>query len=80
MMSKTSVDTRATTYQFRSNMSYLENYMETIGSNIELFNLHVKNSRDGWNAQTIQLLSSRYRLKFEEYIETKEEIYLDDEN
>ena len=47
MMSKTSVDTRATTYQFRSNMSYLENYMETIGSNIELFNLYVKNSREG---------------------------------
>ena len=51
LMKKAIVDTRATTYQFRSSLNNLENYMGTINSNIELFNQHVKNAKEGLTAR-----------------------------
>ena len=87
LMAKAIIDTRATTYQFRSELSTLEAYMGTVGSNIELFNLHVRNARMGLKARgqsaddLILNLFKGYRAaadsKFVEYIETKEELYLD---
>ena len=69
LMAKTIIDTRATTCQFRSELSTLEAYMGTIGFNIEIFNLHVRNARMGLKARgqsaddlphSVQGLSSRY--------------------
>ena len=87
LMSKAIIDTRATTYQFRADLSSLDTYMSIIGSNIELFNLHVKNSREGLKARgetvddLILKLFTGYKAaadsKFVEYIENKKELYLD---
>ena len=87
LMQKAIVDTRATTYQFRSSLDNLENYMGTVNSNIELFNMHVKNSREGLIARgetvddLIMKLFKGYKAtsdtKFVEYIDKKEEAYLD---
>ena len=51
LMKKAIVDTRATTFQFCSSLDNFENYMGTINSNIELFKLHVKNSKEGLTAR-----------------------------
>ena len=88
LMAKAIIDTRATTYQFRADLSSLDTYMANIGSNIELFNLHVKNSREGVKARgetvddLILKLFTGYKAaadsKFVEHIENKEEYYLDE--
>ena len=90
LMSKAIIDTRATPYQFRAELSSLDTYMSTIGSNIELFNLHVKYSREGLKARgetvddLILKLFTGYKAaadsKFVEYVENKEEFYLDGNN
>ena len=87
LMSKAIIDTRATIYQFRAELSSLDTYMSTIGSNIELFNLHVKYSREGLKTRgetvddLILKLFTGYKAaadsKLVEYIENKEEFYLD---
>ena len=51
LMAKAIVDTRATTYQLRHNLSNLDNYMSTVNSNIKIFNVYVKNSVEGLNAR-----------------------------
>ena len=51
LMAKAIVDTRATTYQLRHNLSNLDNYMSTVNSNIEIFNVYVKNSVEGLKAR-----------------------------
>ena len=61
--------------------------MGTVNSNIELFNMHVKNSREGLIARgetvddLIMKLFKGYKAtsdtKFVEYIDKKEEAYLD---
>ena len=88
LMAKAIIDTRATTYQFRADLSSLETYMANIGSNIELFNLHVENSREGLKARgetvdgLILKLFTGYKVatdsKFVEYTKNKEEYYLDE--
>ena len=91
LMSKAIVDTRATNYQIKHNLANLENYMTNVNSNIELFNLHVKNSKEGLKARgeqaddLIMELFKGYKAAsdstFVEYIERKEERYLlDDED
>ena len=88
LMAKAIVDTRATTYQFRNNLANLDNYMTSVNSNIEMFNIHVKNTVEGLKARgesvddLMMLLFKGYKAasdsKFIEYISTKEERYLDD--
>ena len=90
LMKETIIDTRATTYQLRSSSKNLKNYMGTVKSNIELFNLHVKNAREGLNSRgesVNDLLVKPFKgcrtiayTNFVEYIEKKEEIYLDGED
>ena len=87
LMKKVIVDTRATTYQFRSSLDNLENYMGTINSNIELFNQHVKNTKEGLTARgesvndLLLKLFKGYKAtavtNFVEYMEKKEESYLE---
>ena len=86
-MVKAIIDTRATTYQFRHNLSNLDNYMYAVNSNIRMFNIHVKNSVEGLKARKekandlVMQIFNGYKAasdsKFIEYIETKEETYLD---
>jgi len=88
ILSKSVVDTTATTYQLRESLSALEDYMSHVNSNIELFNLRVKNDVEGLRARgetvddLIMKLFKGYKAaadsKFVAYIETKEESYLDD--
>ena len=62
--------------------------MTSVNSNIEMFNIHVKNTVEGLKARgesvddLMMLLFKGYKaasdLKFIEYISTKEERYLDD--
>ena len=47
ILSKAVVDTIATTYQLRESLATLEEYMNLVNSNIELFNLRVKNESKG---------------------------------
>ena len=87
LMSKAVVDTRATTFQFRHYLDTLDEYMINVGSNIELFNMHVKNVKEGLKARGEIIddlplkLFKGYRAtsdcKFVEYIEKKEEEYMD---
>ena len=86
-MAKTIVDTKVITYQLRHNLSNLDNYMSAINFNIDLFNIYVKKSIEWLNARgekvddlVMQLFhgyKSAIDSKFIEYIETKEEKYLD---
>ena len=87
LMVKAIFDTRATTYQFRHNLSNLDNYMSSVNFNIEIFNIYVKNSVEGLKARgekvddLVMQLFHGYKAvadsKFIEYIKTKEERYLD---
>ena len=88
LMVKAIFDTRATTYQFRHNLSNLDNYMSSVNFNIEIFNIYVKNSVEGLKARgekvddLVMKLFHGYNQdaadsKFIEYIKTKEEKYLD---
>ena len=51
LMQKAIIDTRATTYKFRTSLNNLSTYMGTVNSNIELFNHHVKNSVEGLSSR-----------------------------
>ena len=51
LVSKTQVDTAVTNYQFKSRLANLENYMGNINSNIEIFNSHVKDAKEGLSAR-----------------------------
>ena len=83
-MVKAIIDTRATTYQFRSELNTLEVYMDTVGSNIELFNLHVGNARMGLTTRdqsADDLILNLFKgcraaadSQFVKYIETKKEL------
>ena len=89
LMAKSIIDTVATTYQLRNQLDSLEEYMTSVNSNIELFNMHVKSSKEGLKArgQTIDDLTLKlfrgYKAasdsKFVDYIEKKEESHLDGE-
>ena len=88
LMTKAIVDTRATTYQFRNNLANMDNYMTSVKSNIEMFNIYVKNTIEGLKARResvddlMMLIFKGYKAasesKFIEYISTKEERYVDD--
>lgn len=43
---KAIIDTRATTYKFRISLNNLSTYMDTIDSDIKLFDHHVKNTTE----------------------------------
>ena len=87
LMAKAIVDTRATTYQLRHNLSNLDNYISIVNTNIEIFNVYVKNSVEGLKARGEKIddlvikLFHGYKAaadsKFVEYMVTKEEKYLD---
>ena len=89
LMAKSIIDTVVTTYQSRNQLGSLEEYMTSVNSNIELYNMHVRSSTEGLKArwQTIDDLTlKRFRgykvasdSKFVDYIEKKEESYLDGE-
>ena len=51
LMSTAVVDTRATASHLRENLTSLDAYMVTVHSNVELFNLHVKENRQGLKAR-----------------------------
>ena len=87
LIQKAIVGIRATTYQFRSSVENLEKYMGTINPNIELLNMHVKNSGESLIArgETVDVLImklfkgyiSTLDNKLVEYIDNKEDFYLD---
>ena len=87
---KAIVDTRATTSQFCSSLDNFQNYMGTINSNIELFNLHVKNSKEGLTARCkpvnglllkkIESYKATANTNFLEDMEKKKEAYLEGKN
>ena len=62
--SKAVVDTTATTYQLRESLATLEDYTSLVNSNIELFNLRVKNDveqfYDVQNCNSVQIVHSTY--------------------
>ena len=88
LMAKVIVDVRVITYQFRNNLANLNNYMTSVNSNIEMFNINLKNTVKGLKARgesvdnLVMILFKRYKAasysKFIECISTKEERYLDD--
>ena len=47
ILSKNVVDTTTTIYQLKESLAALEEYMNLVNSNIELFNLRVKNGSKG---------------------------------
>ena len=51
LMQKAIIDTRATTYKFRTSLNNLSTYIGTVNFNIELFNHHVKNSVEGLSSR-----------------------------
>ena len=51
LMSKAVVDTRATASHLRENITSLDACVVTVHSNVELFNLHVKENRQGLKAR-----------------------------
>ena len=50
LMQKVVIDTRATDYHLRENLTSLETYITTVKSNIENFNQHVKLNVEGLNS------------------------------
>ena len=90
LMQKAIIDTRATTYKFRSSLNNLPTYMGTINSDIELFNHHVKNAKEGLNSRgevvndLILKLFQGYKAaadtNFVAYIQKKEEDYMDEQD
>jgi hypothetical protein len=79
------IDTHATTAHIRTQLSSLDVYMLTIGSDIEKFNIHVKTLIEqlaSRGEKTFDLLTNLFKgyktakdRKFVEYIEKKEETY-----
>ena len=57
LMVKAKVDTRATTYQLRHNLSNMDNYMSTVNSNIEILNIYLKNSVERLKARRKKLVN-----------------------
>ena len=51
LIHKSIMDTRATTYKFRTSLNNLSTYTGTVNSNIELFNHHVKNTAEGLSSR-----------------------------
>ena len=51
LMAKSITDTVDTTCQLRNQRDILEEYMTSVNSNIELFNMHVKSSTKGLKAR-----------------------------
>ena len=49
LIQKGVIDTRATTYEFRISLKNLATYMDTVNSDIKVFNHHVKNTTEGLN-------------------------------
>ena len=89
ILSKNVVDTTTTIYQLKESLATLEEYMNLVNSNINLFNLRVKNDVEGIRARgetvddLIMKLFKRYKAAADSkrvvYIETKEEGYLDED-
>ena len=87
ILSKDVVDTTSTTYQLRESIYTIKEYMSLVNSNIELFDLRVKNDGEGLKVRgetfddLIMKLFKGYKAaadsKFVDYIKTKEESYLD---
>ena len=86
LMTKSIIDTPSSTYQLRNQLDSLEEYMFSVNSNIELFNMHVKRTIEGLRARgkTIDDLALKFLKgckvlldsKFVECIDEKEEFYL----
>ena len=47
LITKSIIDTTSSTYQLRNQLDSLEEYMFSVKSNIELFNMHVKRAIEG---------------------------------
>ena len=87
ILSKDVVDTTSTTYQLRESIYTIKEYMSLVNSNIELFDLRVKNDGEGLKVRgetfddLIMKLFKGYKAaadsKFVDYIKIKEESYLD---
>ena len=85
LMSKAVVDTRATASYLRENFTSLDTYMTTVHSNVELFNIHVKENRQGLKARgesTDDLMINLFKgymaasdKEFAKYIHTKKDEY-----
>ena len=86
MMSKAQLDTVATNYQFKSRLANLENYMGNVNSNIEMFNSHVNDAKEGLSARgdetsnLIMEIFKGYKVaadhEFVKCIKTREDRYL----
>ena len=89
LMSKVQVHTVATNYQFKSRLANLENYMGNVNLNIEMFNSHFKEAKEGLSARgdeasnLIMELFKGYKVvsdhEFVKYIKTREDRYLEGE-
>ena len=87
LMSKAQVDIVATNYQFKTRLANLENYMVNVNSDIERFNSHVKDAKEGLSARgeessnLIMELFKGYKVaadhEFVKYIRTREDRYLE---
>ena len=87
LMRTSIVVTRARIYQLCSSRNDLDNYMGTVNSNIELFDLHVRDAHEGLlsRGQTVDNLVMKifkgYKAasdnNFVDYITKKEENYLE---
>ena len=63
-MSKAVVNTRATAIHMRENLTSLDAYMGSINSNIELFNQHIKENKQGlaaWDERTDNLIINLFK-------------------
>ena len=87
LMSTSIVDTRARTYQLCTSLDNLDNYMGTVSSNIELYNLHVRDAHEGLLARgqkidhLVMKIFKGYKAasnnNFVEYITKKEEDFME---
>ena len=88
-MYKAQVDTVATNYQLKSRLVNLENYMGNVNLNIETFNSHAKDAKEGISARGDEAISLIMELvkgykvaadhEFVKYIKTREDRYLERE-